>query len=137
VAARFQVNILVQPIKGIMLYENIPRTFFPMIWFEQHVVMTQDISAEIAEVLSLPFKGQFTGFLLLVLGLIILLFLPIKNLVYRCLKVNQIRSIPAEEPIHVTYNEKKDEKSEEISLIGKQYLDNSLGKSNKDQTVLS
>merc|ERR1719158_1789223 len=34
VTARFQLNVLIEPIKMLSLFENVPLTYFPVMWFE-------------------------------------------------------------------------------------------------------
>ncbi|KAJ8971477.1 hypothetical protein NQ314_000685 [Rhamnusium bicolor] len=39
VAARLQLNLRLQPIHGISLYQDVPTVYFPVLWFEQVVVL--------------------------------------------------------------------------------------------------
>lgn len=79
VAARFQINALIRPIENIGLYQTVPEKFMPILWFEQHVQMTDSIADEIKLVLLVPFAGQIIGFCSVIIGIIISTFLPLKN----------------------------------------------------------
>uniref|UniRef100_A0A1A9WDM7 Scavenger receptor class B n=1 Tax=Glossina brevipalpis TaxID=37001 RepID=A0A1A9WDM7_9MUSC len=95
VAARFQVNMLVEPIRGISLYENIPRVFFPMIWFEQKVRITPDLAKNLKTLPYLLLGGQiFAGFLF-VIGLILLCWYPIKY-VWSAHKIQEVKVYASE-----------------------------------------
>lgn len=80
VAARFQINLLLDKIQSIALYRDIPRVFVPVLWFEQHVKMSEDIANEIKLVLDLPLMGQIMGVGVSIIGLIILLIIPFLRL---------------------------------------------------------
>ncbi|XP_054741988.1 protein peste-like [Anastrepha obliqua] len=80
VAARFQVNMLVEPIKGITLYENVPRVFFPLIWFEQKVRITPDLAADLQLLPKVLMGGQIFACICFGVGLILLCWYPIELL---------------------------------------------------------
>lgn len=90
VAARFQLNILVRPVSQISIYERIPETYMPILWFEQHVIMSKEVSGQIAEVLSYPVKGQLGGIVFVIIGLCVLSFMPLLNLVKKVVKPKKI-----------------------------------------------
>ncbi|ALC38826.1 santa-maria [Drosophila busckii] len=84
VAARFQVNMLVEPIDGISLYTDIPRIFFPLIWFEQKVRITPELADQLKLLPMVLLGGHiFAGFCLAI-GLILLCWLPMKLLLSLC-----------------------------------------------------
>uniref|UniRef100_A0A1B0BTQ7 Scavenger receptor class B n=1 Tax=Glossina palpalis gambiensis TaxID=67801 RepID=A0A1B0BTQ7_9MUSC len=95
VAARFQVNMLVEPIRGISLYENIPRIFFPMIWFEQKVRITPDLAKNLKTLPYVLLGGQIIAGFLFLIGLILLCWYPIKY-VWSTHKIQEIKVYPAE-----------------------------------------
>ncbi|EDW12640.1 protein peste [Drosophila mojavensis] len=84
VAARFQVNMLVEPIDGIQLYTDIPRIFFPLIWFEQKVTITPELADQLKLLPVLLLAGQIFAGICLAVGLILLLWMPIQQLLSWC-----------------------------------------------------
>lgn len=79
-AARFQINLLVEPIPSIVMYRDVPKKFIPILWFEQHVKMTKEIANEIKFVLKMPRLGQTIGIFQIVVGVLILASIPLKKL---------------------------------------------------------
>lgn len=51
----------------------------PILWFEQHVKMNEDIANEVKLILKLPHIGQMLGTLFVVIGSITIIFIPLKN----------------------------------------------------------
>ncbi|KAJ8721182.1 hypothetical protein PYW07_001957 [Mythimna separata] len=47
VAARFQLNIYLEPSDNVNLYQNVPRMLFPIFWVEQKVNMESAVIAEL------------------------------------------------------------------------------------------
>uniref|UniRef100_A0A1I8M439 CD36 family protein n=1 Tax=Musca domestica TaxID=7370 RepID=A0A1I8M439_MUSDO len=82
VAARFQVNMLVEPIKGISIYEDVPRIFFPLIWFEQKVRITPDLAAEWKLIPRVLLGGQIFAGVLFAIGVIMLAWYPMQHLCF-------------------------------------------------------
>lgn len=72
VSARFQINILLSPVPDIGLLENVPRIFFPVIWFEHKATITEELAAQIKIVLQLPLIVQSFGIFVIVVGLIMI-----------------------------------------------------------------
>ncbi|XP_019846775.2 protein peste [Bactrocera dorsalis] len=83
VAARFQVNMLVEPINGITLYEKVPRVFFPLIWFEQKVRITPELAADLKMLPQILIGGQIFACVCFGIGLILLCWYPIEILCTR------------------------------------------------------
>ncbi|XP_066906995.1 protein peste [Halyomorpha halys] len=73
VAARFQINLLLEPTSGISLFEDVPTIYFPMIWFEQKVTITEALADEVRLVLRLPFIGQCFSSFLVIVGIVMIL----------------------------------------------------------------
>nr|AEE63071.1 unknown [Dendroctonus ponderosae] len=44
VAARIQVNLLLQPVDGIRLFQNVPKVYIPVLWFEQIVTIPSEFT---------------------------------------------------------------------------------------------
>lgn len=84
VAARFQVNMLVEPIDGISLYSDIPRIFFPLIWFEQKVRITPDLADQLKVLPIVLMSGQIFAGVCLAAGLILLCWAPVMHLMSWC-----------------------------------------------------
>lgn len=80
VAARFQINLLIEPIPSLTLYRDVQKKFMPILWFEQHVKMSESIANEIKFVLKMPKIGQAIGAVQCIIGFIILLAVPIIKL---------------------------------------------------------
>ncbi|KAL1139978.1 hypothetical protein AAG570_006955 [Ranatra chinensis] len=72
VAARFQINLLLSPSDSISLYKNVPTIFFPMMWFEQRVTISETLSLMLKFALYTPVAGPILSVTLILIGLIIL-----------------------------------------------------------------
>lgn len=101
-AARFQINLLLDKIQSIPLYRNLPRVFVPVLWFEQHVKMSESIANEVKLVLNLPLMGQLMGVVICIIGLITLFIIPLVRL-FDCAKSRKIKDVNCD--VHM--NEKK------------------------------
>jgi len=84
VAARFQVNMLVEPIQGISLYSGIPKIFFPLIWFEQKVRITPEMADQLKVLPVVLMSGQIFAGVCLAIGIILLCWAPVQNLLSTC-----------------------------------------------------
>lgn len=51
----------------------------PILWFEQHVLLSEDIADEIKTLLRIPIAGQLMGIFTAIVGLFVLTFLPLKQ----------------------------------------------------------
>ena len=67
----------------------------PILWFEQHVQMNDEIADEVKLILKLPHIGQMMGVLLILIGSIQIMFMPLKNYLSRrcCLKHSKISDL--------------------------------------------
>jgi len=84
VAARFQVNMLVEPVEGITLYTDVPRIYFPLIWFEQKVRITPELADQIKMLPMVLLAGQIFSGLCLAIGLVLLCWIPAQQLINSC-----------------------------------------------------
>lgn len=67
------------------MYEKVQKKFMPILWFEQHVKMSDEIAGEVKMLLQLPSMGQMMGVVFIAIGIVQIIFLPIKNYVtLRC-----------------------------------------------------
>lgn len=57
------------PIPRFNLYQNVPRKFMPVLWFEQHVVASKSIANIVKLILALPVAGQILGVIFVIIGL--------------------------------------------------------------------
>ena len=62
------------------MYRDVQKKFIPILWFEQHVKMSESIANEIKLVLKMPKIGQAIGALQCIIGFIILIAIPIKKI---------------------------------------------------------
>lgn len=74
VAARLQVNLLVRPMNYIAMYEDVPYMFFPVIWFEQKVLMPEEFAAQIRLAVLAPTVGYCIAIFMIVIGFSILFY---------------------------------------------------------------
>ena len=57
-SARFQLNVKIEPISGISILENVPETYFPVMWFENkagvpdNLVFKMKLMANLHEILQ-------------------------------------------------------------------------------------
>ncbi|KAG7213401.1 hypothetical protein KM043_002686 [Ampulex compressa] len=68
VAAKLQVNLLLQPSKTISLYSNVPKLYFPAFWFEIHVQPTEDMMFGLKQLLSIPSICLYVGLIMALTG---------------------------------------------------------------------
>lgn len=80
VAARLQLNLLISPNKPIGLYNDVPRKFMPILWFEQRVTISPELAEEIKTALNVPIIGQICAIVVIIIGLIMLLWCSIDKL---------------------------------------------------------
>ncbi|XP_067625345.1 uncharacterized protein [Eurosta solidaginis] len=84
VGGGFQVNYLLTPVPGIAPFDNIPRTFMPLMWAEERVRVPPEIASQIALVPLIICLGQvFTGIMFAV-GIILICWYPTKCLSQVC-----------------------------------------------------
>lgn len=78
VAARLQVNILLQPSNTIDLFKNIPKIYLPIMWFDLRGGTTDNLSSSLRQILYLNKIGlygstivaSFGGLMLIIIGII-------------------------------------------------------------------
>jgi hypothetical protein len=76
------------------MYEKIQKKFMPILWFEQHVKMSDEIAGEVKMLLKLPSWGQTMGVVFIAIGIMQIIFIPIKHFVTRkcCVKHSKVSS---------------------------------------------
>lgn len=89
VSARLQINLLMKPNEKIGLFNDVPKVFFPMIWFQQQVLIPEDMAGNLRQLLNLPFAADIVSSVVVVIGVLILASL-IGILVYRKMRASVI-----------------------------------------------
>ncbi|XP_012271292.1 protein croquemort-like [Orussus abietinus] len=77
VAARLQINILLQPSSTVTLFKDVPRIYFPMFWFNMRAGVTEDMALSLRYLLMFPSIGHYASGTMMILGSVILLALSI------------------------------------------------------------
>lgn len=99
----------------------------PILWFEQHVKMSDDIADEIKMILKMPYMGQVMGIAMIIIGIIEIILFPLYKHITHLLCTNhskisdknnernslEIRAAPEISPL-IT-----DKPKNGITLIGK------------------
>lgn len=83
VAARLQVNVLIEEFPSITLYTKVPSIFFPVIWFEQKVSINEELASDLKMLLSIPTTGHICSGVVFTIGLIMIFWFPVDKLVRR------------------------------------------------------
>lgn len=68
VAARLQINLLLQPSNNIAMYYDVPTIFFPMMWFEERATISEELAAQLSLLLMLPVVGLYLSLVFIILG---------------------------------------------------------------------
>nr|CAH7721426.1 unnamed protein product [Callosobruchus chinensis] len=68
--ARMQVNMLLQPVNHIRLYEKVPKVFIPLFYFTQTVHLRDELAANLRMIQSMPDYANYLMLILCLLGLI-------------------------------------------------------------------
>ncbi|KAJ8920039.1 hypothetical protein NQ315_011689, partial [Exocentrus adspersus] len=71
VAARLQLNLRLQPIRGIRLFENVPTVYFPVLWFEQVVVLPDSMTFNVKMLVNFKLICWSIGIISIVVGVMI------------------------------------------------------------------
>ena len=73
-ALRIQLNMLLHPIKNIMVYEDVPEIYFPLFWIECIATLPTYMIILLKIYLAAPYILIVTSVILVLVGLYILLF---------------------------------------------------------------
>ncbi|KAJ8920037.1 hypothetical protein NQ315_011687 [Exocentrus adspersus] len=74
IEAGMQVNMLLQPVKYINLYENVPKIYVPLFYFVQKVNLTDELAADLRLIQNLPEYSHYTVLISIALGVICVLW---------------------------------------------------------------
>ncbi|XP_043270801.1 protein croquemort-like [Venturia canescens] len=72
VAARLQVNILLQPSLTIALFKDVPKIYFPMFWFNLRSGTTEELASSLRQLLMLPDIGSYCSAVMVAIGSLML-----------------------------------------------------------------
>ncbi|XP_055540738.1 protein croquemort-like [Wyeomyia smithii] len=61
VRAQLQINMLLQPVRGFKLYEEVPELMVPMLWFTQRATLTTELANQAKMALMLPKLGIYVA----------------------------------------------------------------------------
>lgn len=92
VAARLQINMLVTPFENIGMYQKVPRMFFPVLWFEQHVTMNEEMASEVKMVVIVPKIGYICCGIIVLVGFVMAVWLPVTRWIVRRRRETKIAS---------------------------------------------
>ncbi|XP_017878842.1 protein croquemort-like [Ceratina calcarata] len=71
VAANLQINILLEPSKTVSLFKNVPRVYFPVIWFSLEVDATENFVNDLKKLLAVPSVCIYAAVIMILVGLLI------------------------------------------------------------------
>ncbi|XP_011314748.1 protein croquemort [Fopius arisanus] len=77
VAARLQVNILLQPYDFVTLFRDVPKIYFPCFWFSMRAGTTEDLASSLRMLLLVPSIGLYSSIIVAIVGGIVLLILAV------------------------------------------------------------
>ncbi|XP_066252479.1 protein peste-like [Euwallacea similis] len=69
IGANMQMNMLLQPLQGFLLYQDVPKIFFPMFYFTQHLELKDDLAEKLRLIQRLPNYFNYASIGLICLGL--------------------------------------------------------------------
>lgn len=77
VAARFQINILVQPSLSVALFRDVPKIYFPIFWFNLKSGTTENLAWSLRQLLIVPSAGLYGSVILAIVGAIIIIIIAV------------------------------------------------------------
>lgn len=91
-----QLNMLLQPIEHMSLYEDVPKVFFPILYFTQQIRVKDEVATSLKLVQALPLISSILAISCLVLGGLTLVLLVCSCI---CCKIRKYKEykIPHEE----------------------------------------
>ncbi|XP_034950867.1 protein croquemort-like [Chelonus insularis] len=77
VAARFQINMLLQPSPTVSLFHNVPKIYFPMFWFSLRGGTTEELSWQLSQLLLVPNYGLYGSIIIGIVGALMLVIVAL------------------------------------------------------------
>ncbi|XP_011699089.1 PREDICTED: protein croquemort-like isoform X2 [Wasmannia auropunctata] len=71
VKAQLQLNILLEPVSNMSMFENIKKTYIPILWFSQQANLTASYASQVKLLLTLPSLGTVTFFGIAGIGILL------------------------------------------------------------------
>ncbi|KYN06540.1 PREDICTED: protein croquemort-like [Cyphomyrmex costatus] len=109
VIARFQINLLLQPSETVTVFNNVPKIYMPMFWFELKVKISEDMASDLRKLLALPTVMLSIGIAMIAIGLGLIattVFLYFKNK----------RRVPTTDVTEKAVDESSDKKTEMVYM---------------------
>ncbi|XP_014468145.1 PREDICTED: protein croquemort-like [Dinoponera quadriceps] len=111
VKAKFQINVLLQSSELVSLFEDVPKIYFPIFWFDFNVEINKEIASGLKQLLALPTVMLCTGIIMTLIGLCLICGVTLLYLVKRQ-RISSIIETAPEKPI----DESLEKKSETVYM---------------------
>ncbi|XP_058803575.1 protein croquemort-like [Phymastichus coffea] len=92
VAARLQINILMQPSKTVALFKDVPTLYFPMFWFDVRAGIPDDMVDSFKILLNLPNILMYIGLVFMFVGSLVLFCVAIMGYISNRRRLLQIKA---------------------------------------------
>ncbi|XP_071563110.1 protein croquemort [Temnothorax nylanderi] len=69
VSARFQINVLMQPSATVTMFNNAPKIYMPIFWFELKVQVNEEMASNLSLLLAFPIVMLSIGIIMITIGL--------------------------------------------------------------------
>ncbi|XP_063990082.1 protein croquemort-like [Diachasmimorpha longicaudata] len=114
VAARLQVNILLQPLDFVSIFRDVPKIYFPCFWFSMRAGTTEDLAASLRMLLLVPSIGLYSSIIISIVGGLVLLVIAITQFLQK--GRSHPKNSAMERPGWISGGEKKDKKAEHVYM---------------------
>lgn len=74
VAARMQLNMLLKPVESLRLYEDVPRMFVPVFFFDQKINLSDELAGNLRMIQNLPEYANYFVLIISSLGIVLILW---------------------------------------------------------------
>lgn len=71
IEARAQINIRTERISGLRMFSKAQKRYWPMMWFTQRALITEDLAGQVRSLLVLQHLGPYTGWGLVGVGVLL------------------------------------------------------------------
>ncbi|XP_019763180.2 protein peste isoform X2 [Dendroctonus ponderosae] len=72
IGANMQLNMLLEPIRGFALYQDVPKVFIPMFYFAQHIELKDDLAANLRLIQRFPEFLTYASISFMALGIVVI-----------------------------------------------------------------